>query len=77
MLQQEHELVVRGIWLEKPSGHVLGKPQPEGELWSRLQTPREKSKTYIFRDDTRYSLGEVYGGARVCQEAGKLPLGAR
>ena len=42
---------------------------PEYELWNRLTRPRKTQKTYIFRDDIRNSLGEVYGGARVWQES--------
>ena len=64
----------RGISLQKPSVHDWGRPQCEGELWRRLRiTPTIVSNIEdfeIFRyDDTRYRLGEVYGGARVCQES--------
>ena len=60
--------MVRGIFFYENAGNVGGRPQPEGEVWSRLQTVRKTLKTDIFRD-IRYSLGEVYGGARVWQES--------
>ena len=61
--------MVRGILLDNLSGHVVGRPQPEGELWSRLQRPRKKTKTDILGYYIGDSLGEVYGGARVWQES--------
>ena len=61
VLQHDHEIVVRGISLQKPSVHYSGRPQCEGELWSRLRMPPtiEKScflRNYIHRGQAGGSL---------------------
>ena len=38
VLQHDHEIAGRGISLQKPSVHDLGRPQCDGEPWSRLGT---------------------------------------
>ena len=60
--------MVRGIFFNENSGKVVGKPEPENERWNRFAPSRKTQKTDIF-PDIRYSLGEVYGGARVWQES--------
>ena len=72
VLQHDHEIGGRGIWLQKPSVHDSGRPQCEGDLWSRLRTsPTTLSNIMeiaIFEIwPGRDRLGEVYGGARVWQ----------
>ena len=56
-------MVVREIWSKKRLVDTLGGPQPEGELWSRLPTPRKKNENPYF--PAQDSLGEVYGETRV------------
>ena len=71
--QHDHEIGARGISLQKPSVLDSGRPQWGGQPWSRLRmSPTIVSNIEdfaIFRNDTRNSLGEVYGGARVWQES--------
>ena len=74
VLQHDHEIGARGIWVQKPSVHDSGRPQCEGDLWSRLRTsPTTLSNIMeiaIFDIwSGRDRLGEVYGGARVWQES--------
>ena len=72
VLQGDHEMVVRGISVRKRSVHNSGGPQFEGEPWSRLGTPPtivSNIEDFVIFLHTRYSLGEVCGGARVWQES--------
>ena len=72
VLQHDHEIVVRGISLQKPSVHDSGRPQCEGELWSRVRispTIVSNIMEIVIFPDTGYRLGESYGGARVWQES--------
>ena len=65
-------MVGRGISLRKPSVHASGRPQSEGERWSRVRHPPtivSNIEDFAISRYTRNSLGEVYGGARVWQES--------
>ncbi len=72
LLQRDHEMVVRGISLQKPSVHDSGGLQCEGEPWSRLRmspTIVSNIEDFAIFLHTRYRLAEVYGGARVWQDS--------
>ena len=72
VLQHDHEIGARGISLQKPSVHDSGRPQCEGEPWSRLRmspTTLSDIEDFAIFLHTRYRLGEVCGGARVWQES--------
>ena len=76
--QHDHEIVVRGISLQKPSVHDSGRLQCEGEVWSRLTTAPSMLLNFIeiaIFLDTGDRLGEVYRWSEGL--AGKLRLGAR
>ena len=81
MLTHDHEMPARGISVQKPSVHDRGRPQCEGELWSRLRiTPTIVSniENFAFFSVWPGHRGQPGESLRWSEGlAGKLRLGAR
>ena len=72
MAQHDHEMLVRGISLQKPSVRDSARPQCEYELENRVAHPPtmlSNIEDFAIFPNIGNSLGEVCGGARVWQES--------
>ena len=63
VLQHDHEIAGRGISLQKPSVHDSGRPQCDGEPWSRLGT--HSTTLSNIEDFAIFPDGTVWGESTV------------